>query len=101
MSKVQFASIVLIAGMVFSGCSLGTGPTTAEDSKPSVAAQKQGDTRKSGTVRKQGAVFMIETGPGTFESIDSLAVDLAAYENQVVTITGQYSGDTLFVGKVE
>lgn len=101
MRSVQYVFMVCIAAVLLSACSLGTAPTTAEDTKPSGAAQKQGDTTKSGTIRKQGTGFSIETSPGKFESIDSLAVDLAAYDGQSVTITGQYSGDTLFVGKVE
>ncbi len=101
MRGAQFVMLVLVASVVLGGCSLGTSSTTAEDAPTNAAAQKQGDTTKSGTIRKQGALYTIETAPGKFETIDSLAVDLTAYENQMVTITGQYSGDTLFVGKVE
>lgn len=97
----QYVILVLFAAVVLGACTLGTSSTTAEDTPANAAAQKQGDTTKTGTIRKQGTLYTIETAPGQYETIDSLAVDLAAYENQSVKITGQYSGDTLFVGKVE
>lgn len=101
MRGVQSAALVVLSALMLGACTLGTSSTTAEDASAGAAVQKQGDTTKSGTIRKRGTVFMIETTPGMFESIDSLAVDLSAYEGQLVTITGQYSGDTLFVGKIE
>ena len=101
MRTVSSLILVLVAAVFLSACSLTTSPTTAEDAGSNDTAQKTGDTTKSGTIRKRGAVYMIETAPGKFESIDSLAVDLAAYENQQVSITGEYCGDTLMVEKVE
>lgn len=61
---------------------------------------KVGDTQKIGTVVSSGGRYLLETDSETLE-IDSYGYDLAEYLGQKVQITGQYSGDTLFVGNIE
>ena len=101
MRHLLLVSLLFVSAILLTGCSLGTTPTTAGDSTPNSVVEKRGDTVKSGKLLRRNAVFMIETAPGVTEAVDSVAIDLSAYENQQVTITGQYSGDTLFVGKIE
>ncbi len=63
--------------------------------------QKKGDTIKTGKLIKIGAQFYIQEPGKSPAQIDSYVVNLSSYVDQSVKITGQYSGDTLFVGKVE
>lgn len=66
-----------------------------------------GSTNKTGTTTKTGMItqtagryFLQETG-GSLMEIESYSVELGAYVGKTVTVSGQYSGDTLFVGEVK
>ena len=107
MKKITLTSMVLIAALVFGGC---TEKTTQPASGGSVggnkasgvpaADEKSGDTIKTGVISQVGtAYFLAEAGQSPKE-IESYVVDLAEYVGQTVTVTGQYSGDTLFVGEI-
>ena len=65
------------------------------------ANQKSGTTTKTGKLTGSAGKFYFSQNGETPQEIDSYSVDLSAYVNQTVTISGQYSGDTLFVGSVE
>ncbi|MBU2543685.1 hypothetical protein KJ707_03955 [Patescibacteria group bacterium] len=114
--------IILGAGLIFAACiktsdspvSPGGGqggglggdqapvgvPAAAPAAVPA-AEQKRGDTSKTGMITQSGTTFFLNVTGQQAEIIESYAVDLSAYVGQTVTVTGQYSGDTLFVGKVE
>lgn len=63
--------------------------------------EKKGDTSMTGVISASGDTYLI-TAPGKApKGLDSYAVDLKQYVGKTVTVTGQYSGDTLFVSKVE
>ncbi len=63
--------------------------------------EKKGDITKTGTVVKTAnAYFLVETNGNKVE-LDSYKYQLSEYEGKVVTVTGQYSGDTLFVGNLQ
>lgn len=84
---------------LFLGCSVGSTPQTP-DATPSV--QKVGDTTKSGTiVQLSGKYYLQQQGGAQPQPIDSYNINLSSYVNKQVTVTGQYSGDTLFVGKIQ
>lgn len=71
-------------------------PTTS-----STTTQKTGTTTKTGLVSSSGGVFYLQESGQTPKEIDSYAINLADYLGQSVTVSGQYSGDTLFVGSIE
>ena len=74
-------------------------PTPSVTANP--AAQKQGDTTKTGVISASGGVyFLTETGASP-KMIDSYSIDFADYVGQTVTVTCQYSGDTLFVSRIK
>ncbi|MFZ5438331.1 MAG: hypothetical protein ACOZAK_04745 [Patescibacteria group bacterium] len=98
MKKLLLLSFVLFSGVIFAGCIQQQPKTT---NTPAQTTEKVGDTTKTGTISfSDGRYFLAETGQ-TPKEIDSYAVDLSAYVGQRVTVTGQYSGDTLFVGSIE
>lgn len=65
------------------------------------ATGKKGDTTKTGKVVQISGKYYIQVVGQPPAQIDSYTVNLSSYVNQNVKITGEYSGDTLFVGKIE
>jgi len=63
--------------------------------------QKSGITTKTGKITNTAGKFYLQEASQTPNEIDSYAVDLGEYVNKTVTVSGQYSGDTLFVGSIE
>lgn len=94
---------MLVAGLVVAGCSSSTPPSSSggQAGDTPAAADKQGDTSKSGTLSQVGERFFLTAPGGQPEEIESYSVDLSQYVGQSVTVTGQFSGDTLFVAEVE
>ena len=102
----KLLGILVMSGVVLAGCSQSTpagGSDSAAGSAAGVpaAADKQGDTSKTGAISEAGGRFFIQPTGGQSEEIESYNVDLGEYVGQTVTVTGQFSGDTLFVATVE
>ena len=94
--------MILFAGFIFSTCTQKTtSPSVPSQGQVPAADQKVGDTSKTGMISQSGAVFFINVIGQEPEIIESYAIELVDYVGQTITITGQYSGDTLFVGSVE
>jgi hypothetical protein len=99
--------LVLTAGMVLAGCTSKTspGPVTAPGSTTQGGAmkaeEKKGDTSMTGMISASGDNYLITAAGKAPKGLDSYAVDLKQYVGKTVTVTGQFSGDTLFVSKVE
>lgn len=99
---------IIIAGMVLAACgpTTSTNTTTESTTKTSgagapAANQKSGDTTKTGVLSEAGGKFLLQEPGSTPQIVESYAVELKEYVGQTVTVTGQYSGDTLFIGKIE
>lgn len=67
----------------------------------SPTSQKVGTTTKTGVISSNGGVFYLQEAGQTPKEIESYTVELSEYVGQNVTVSGQYSGDTLFVGSIE
>lgn len=101
MQKISlFIPAVITAGLVLSGCSL-TGSSSPQTDTSMSASDKQGETTRTGVITQAGSSFFITPDGGQPEIIESYAVELSEYVGQSVTITGQYSGDTLYVGSIQ
>lgn len=100
---------IMVTTVVLAGCTQVTnsGATTPESDGVMKAGEaksveeKVGDTTLTGVISKVGEKFLITVAGQTPKEIDSYAVQLDEYVGKSVTVTGQYSGDTLFVGKVQ
>lgn len=68
---------------------------------PPTTNQKVGTTTKTGVISTSNNVFYLQEAGQTPKEIDSYTVELSKYVGKSVTVSGQYSGDTLFVGSVE
>ena len=95
--------IILFSAVLFSAC---TGDKKAETVKTNTtgapaAEQKSGTTTKVGTITSAGGKFFLTEAGQTPKEIESYSVNLGDYAGKTVTVTGQYSGDTLFVGSIK
>ncbi|MCA9369281.1 hypothetical protein KC721_03200 [Candidatus Woesebacteria bacterium] len=99
MKKFSLA-LLFVSGIFLSAC-MGIAPADAPNENGTPALEeKSGDTNKTGMLVKQGEKYYIKAASGEMEEVDSYSVDFSQYENQNVSVTGQYSGDTLFVGSI-
>ena len=101
-----FFSIVFM--FAFAGCtkqlpaaqSTQNSQSAQTDATPSPAA-KVGQTTKTGQIVKLGdKLYIQEPGQSPLE-IDSYNVDLSTYVGKTQTVSGEYSGNTLFVSQVK
>jgi hypothetical protein len=103
-SKISMLLAVAAASAALTGC-ISTS-TPAETTTPTTgdtpsAAEKSGTTTKVGTLSQAGDKFFL-TEPGQeAKEVNSYSVDLAEYVGQTVTVSGQYSGDTLYIGSIQ
>lgn len=105
MEKQNLLGIILGAGLIFSGCSMTNdsqiqNKTTGGAQAPA-ADQKRGDTTKVGSISQSGGNYLLRVSGQQPEIIESYQVELSEHVGQTVEVTGQYSGDTLFVGTIK
>ena len=93
---IIFLTIAILLSLgIFAFSKLKNTPT------PPTTNQKVGTTTKTGVISSNGGVFYLQEAGQTPKEIDSYTVELGDYVGQSVTVSGQYSGDTLFVGTIE
>ena len=99
MKKLFLLAVVVSTSAFFAGC--GQQPATQNTTQQKTSTEKVGDTTKTGVISfSAGRYFLAEAGQ-TPKEIESYTVELGDYVGKTVTVTGQYSGDTLFVGSIE
>jgi starvation-inducible outer membrane lipoprotein len=103
MKKMVTFSLLLSSALLFSACTAQQPETTSgkNNAVAPAADQKSGDTTKTGTITTAGGKFFLTEAGQTPKEVESYQVDLSAYVGKTVTVTGQYSGDTLFIGSIE
>lgn len=94
------SSVALSAALLLSGCAASTS-TPTEEQAPGMTTEKSGDTTLTGKLTKLGDKYYLQLAGKPQQEVDSYSVDLSTYEGKTVTITGQFSGDTLFAGKID
>lgn len=100
LKKLFILSSVVAVTLTFAGCSASQ-PAANEDATPGQSSEKKGDTTLSGTLTNKGGKYFLEQTGKQPQPVESYSVTLGDYVDQNVTITGQFSGDTLFAGKIE
>lgn len=90
-------SILIIASVMLTGCASSLSSTVG--SSPTVQ-QKAVNTTLTGTITKAGGKFYISSVGQATKELDSYTVKLDDYVGKKVSVTGQYSGITLFVDTV-
>jgi PBP1b-binding outer membrane lipoprotein LpoB len=97
--KKTFFIITLFSVVLLSACSVQQ-PQPSSSTTPA-QNQKVGDSVKTGKLLKLGEKYAIQETGKQPADVDSYSIDLSGYVGQKVQVTGQYSGDTLFISKVE
>jgi len=100
MKNISLVGVLIVSGLVLAGCGPTSTPTSVKSNAPA-AEQKTGTTTKMGVISTQGGKFFIQAAGKQPEEIDSYSIDLNAYVGQTVTVEGQFSGNTLFVGSLK
>lgn len=98
--KKLFLSGLVCSTIVLAGCTSQPATPQTNSSTPT-ETQKQGNTTKTGQVTQLAGKFYLQQPGQQPLQIDSYTVDLKNYIGKTVTITGEYSGDTLFVGQIQ
>lgn len=92
---------VMMLGVLLSACTTSSPSSSAPtESAPGMTTQKSGDTTVTGTVTKMGDKYYIKPAGQPQQEVDSYSIDLSTYVDKKVSITGQFSGDTLFAGTI-
>lgn len=90
--KIISLSIVLASSLFLGGCSLVAQPASVETETPT--------TTIMGKILVTGDTVSISSN-GKITDITSRKIDLKQFNGKEVTVTGEFSGTTLFVDKVE
>lgn len=86
-------SAILVTSILIGGCSLVAQPADIESESP--------DVTLTGTLIQAGTKYSLNVAGKPPVDLDSRQVTLGNYANQTVTVTGQYSGTTLYVSKIQ
>ncbi len=100
MNKKLFAFfiIVVMSGTVFSGCSLLQGGS--ETMKNDEYEQKNSEVTLTGMLSKNGDLYFVTDSAGALHDVETYSVSFDEYVGKSVTVSGQYSGNTLFVTEI-
>lgn len=101
MRKIAVIGSLAALSLFLVGCS-SSSTTTVPSPSPSgsvAATNKKGTTSKTGKLSKVGNGYLLQSGNQTV-GVDSYNIDLNQYVGQQISVSGEYSGDTLFVTKV-
>lgn len=95
--------VFMAAGSWLAGCTANVvnRTITAPTATPATTINsKSGNTTLAGKIEVAGTTILLHTATNTI-SLASYTVDLKSYNQQMVKVTGKYSGDTLYVSQVE
>jgi uncharacterized protein YcfL len=91
MRKILFG--LILAGLVLGGC--GTAATSVENKL------QQNTVTKTGIIQTKSADGYLLSTSGGIINLTSNKVNLDDYMKKSVTVTGMFSGDILYVDKIE
>lgn len=85
--------LLVTSGLLLSGCGLVA--------KPADMVTEQPTKNYTGTISSRNGMFLMSTTDGKMVEMTSKKVDLKLYEGKKITVTGEYSGTTLYVDTVQ
>lgn len=97
-AKFFFVLIFVVFLGFISGCSL-----VKNDSESGISnelEQKNAVITITGILSKNGELFFVTDSTGVIHDVESYAVSFDQYVGKTVTVSGQYSGDTLYVTEI-
>ncbi len=92
MIKKQAIGMILLGGVVLSGCSLVAQPADVETESPRQEIK--------GTLIVKGGKFILVSDKQNID-LESRKVDLKTFDGKEITVIGEYSGTTLYVDEVK
>ena len=94
--KYILLTVLAATGLMLGGCTSTSSPTSGQTTN-----KKEQTVSLSGTVQTEVEDgFLLLTDEGV-KKIDSPRLDLSVYMGQKIEVSGQYSGDILFVDIVD
>lgn len=88
----MIVSLLLTASILLGGCLVA---------KPADLTTESPDVTLTGTIVQAGTQFSLSIPGKPPVELDSRQVTLGTYAGKNVTVTGQYSGTTLFVSEIK
>ena len=88
------SSLLVVASIFFGGCS-------AFVAEPADVTSESPDVTLTGNLIQAGTIFSLNVVGKAPIELDSRQVSLKDYVGKTVTVTGQYSGTTLFVSQIK
>lgn len=92
--KTLLLSSLLATSIFFGGCS-------ALVAEPADTTTESPDVTLTGNLIKAGTIFSLNIAGKPPVELDSRRVSLKDYVGKTVTVTGQYSGTTLYVSQIK
>lgn len=96
--KHTFIGLTLVSSIFFTGCLPQSSDTS--NSEESTSDARVGETTLTGEISASGNVAVLTTEDGEAVTIESYAFELLDYVGKKVEVTGEYSGNTLFVDDI-
>jgi len=93
-TKTFVLGAILASSIIFGGCSSFV-------AKPASLESESPDVTLTGTLVKAGNKYAIDLPNRSSIEIDTRQVNFTDFVGKEVTVTGQYSGTTLFVSKIQ
>lgn len=100
MTKKMLLSVIVLLffGVLFSGCShVNNSDNSLQNGE---YEQKNQTINITGTLIQNGDLFFITDASGQIHDLETYSVSFSEYVGKTVTVSGQYSGDTLFVTEI-
>lgn len=100
MNTKQLALLLVIITTVgfFSGCSLVN--RSSDSMNTGELEQKNTVITITGVLSQNGELFFITDSAGVIHDVETYAVSFSEYVGKTVTVSGQYSGNTLYVTEI-
>ena len=95
---IAFSLLVITFSTFFSGCSLLK--DGLETMKNEGYEQKNSEITLTGMLSKNGRLYFVTDSSGTLHDVETYSVSFDEYVGKTVTVSGQYSGNTLFVTEI-
>jgi len=96
MKYLTLGATLVTVSLLFAGCQ----QTSSANTPAQQSQDKAPNTTLVGTLTKSGSHYILKGSDGKTSEINSYTVTLDSYVGKSITITGQYSGTTLFVDTI-
>jgi len=84
--------------MLFSGCTQDNNGSNSAQSDS--FEQKNTTITLTGKLTKSGNLYLVTDSAGVAHDVETYSADFDSYLGETVTVSGQYSGNTLFVSQI-